>query len=234
MAGNRWIRWDIGYFRNSKARALGKDGRALHLASACWSADNLTDGFIPTHMLGVLCADAEVKPRTAVVMVAAGAWVPVEGGWRLHDFLDHNKSKAEVEAERSRWAKQKSGQRRMSTADSRLESGPDALADVTRRDVIPENVVTQLPVLTLAHQTTTPDTFVEAIDLIVAAKREAYTRPIDNMPAFLARTRENVITELGPQVVRAVNDGADARTIAESHVTAIWVKRALRHQGATA
>lgn len=122
MAGNRWIRWDVGYYRNAKARALGLQGRALHHASSCWAADNLSDGFIPRQVLALLCAEAEVKQATHKVLVAVGVWIEGADGWTIHDFLEHNKSRAEVEEERAKWKRKKGGQRGVSPGDTEGDS----------------------------------------------------------------------------------------------------------------
>lgn len=100
-----WVRLDDGFFRHPKARAAGKDGRALFVAGLCWSADNLTDGFIPTASLAQVLHDAEVRAPTVVRLVDAGLWEPTDVGWHIHDFLDFNKSREAVLKERDAWRK---------------------------------------------------------------------------------------------------------------------------------
>lgn len=124
MAGTRWIAWDVGYYNNPKARAVGKNGRALHHASSCWAGDNLTNGFVPTSALPLLLAQAEVPRSTAGVLEQHGLWEPsADGsGWQIHDYLDHNRSREQVEKERQRWVRQKRGQREVSAVDTGADS----------------------------------------------------------------------------------------------------------------
>lgn len=96
-----WVRLDDGFYRNRKARLAGKDGRALFLASCCYSAAALTDGHIAKVDLPVLCADAEVKPAVAKRLVEVGLWHEVDDGWQIHGFLELNPSKEKVEADRA-------------------------------------------------------------------------------------------------------------------------------------
>ncbi len=129
MAGSRWVRLDADYFRNPKALTAGADGRALHLASICWSGlnDNL-DGFIPTSAVRALLADAEVSRRTVDRVLAAGLWVPDAGGYQLHDWRELNGSDSEAEVQRIKW--------RQRQADYRARRKADALAETngeTRR-----------------------------------------------------------------------------------------------------
>ena len=101
------MRLDDGFFRHPKARAAGKDGRALMLAGMCWSAANLTDGHIPVDSLTQILSDAEVKRVALERVAAAGLWHPGVDGWDIHDFLDFNRSRESVLKERERWRRYK-------------------------------------------------------------------------------------------------------------------------------
>lgn len=205
MAGNRWIRWDVGYFRNPKARALGKDGRALHLASSCWSADNLTDGHVPAHMLPMLCAEAEVRPATAKTLVSVGVWIVEEDGWTIHDFLEHNKSKAEVEAERDKWKRDKAGQRGVSTADTATESTKESRAetDVTRREVRSAEV-SELTDDLLPGKPPSSSFSAEQTVAHQLARMQARDDPPKNIERWLPVTRKGILTERRDDIVRAL------------------------------
>lgn len=96
-----WVKIDDAFHRHPKARAAGKDGRALFIASLCWTAANLTDGFIATADLPLLAAEAEVKgAATARRLVEVGMWDVVAGGWVIHDYLDFNPSSEAVREKR--------------------------------------------------------------------------------------------------------------------------------------
>lgn len=101
MAGTRWVRLDVDYFRNRKALAAGRDGRDLHLASICWVGGQLTDGHIPSTALPTILGDAGVRSSAVNRVVAAGLWVPNGDGFHLHDYVEMNGTRAEVEQERA-------------------------------------------------------------------------------------------------------------------------------------
>lgn len=112
-----WAKLDDGILDNPKVVQVGVFGFAWYTAGLVYCNRNLTDGFIP---LGV--ADRLLSPRvvegggkivTAAMtcgmqgddfdaervigwLVAAELWEPVPGGFRVHDFLEHNPSRDEV------------------------------------------------------------------------------------------------------------------------------------------
>jgi hypothetical protein len=106
-----WSRLDAGYFGHAKAKAIGKDGRALDLAGICWCATNETDGHIPKHALSFIAGEAEVSPKVVDRVVEMGRWHAVDDGWIVHDYLDYNRSADEIRRERNRWQRNKSRQR---------------------------------------------------------------------------------------------------------------------------
>jgi hypothetical protein len=97
-----WFRVDDSFWGHPKAIAAGP-ALALWLRAGCWSAQQLTDGFVPRGMLATLggtpvmakrLVDAKARPD------GEGLWVAVEGGWRFHDWSNYQPSKADVEADR--------------------------------------------------------------------------------------------------------------------------------------
>lgn len=108
MAGTRWVRLDVDYFRNSKTLAVGRDGRAAHLASICWVGGQETDGHIPLDAVPTIISDAGASRRTVERLLATGLWLPNGDGYVLHDYLAiGNPSKESIEAERLRWREAK-------------------------------------------------------------------------------------------------------------------------------
>jgi hypothetical protein len=107
MAGPRWVRLDVDYFGNPKALSAGLHGRVLHLASICWVARFLTDGHIPADAVEAIARDAGLTatsiPRSVQRVADAGLWVPNGNGFDLHDFVEMNGSKSDVERERAQW-----------------------------------------------------------------------------------------------------------------------------------
>ena len=108
MAGWRWIRLDVDYFRNPKTLAAGRDGRDLHLASICWVGGQLTDGLIPASAVSTIATEAGLTARQVGPAIEravdARLWVPNGGtSFELHDYVEMNGSRSEVERERERW-----------------------------------------------------------------------------------------------------------------------------------
>lgn len=91
-----------GFYRNPKVRRAGSLGAWMWAASIGYASENLTDGFIPSHELAALCSDLDTKPRLKVAakLVEVGLWEVVDGGWRIHDYLNWNLSKAAIIARR--------------------------------------------------------------------------------------------------------------------------------------
>jgi hypothetical protein len=125
-----WAKLDDGFYRHPKSRAAGKDGRALFVASLCWAASHLTDGFIATHDLGLIAAEAEVKPRpTANRLVQVGMWEPVDGGWQIHDYLDFNPTaEAALDKRRKRAEAGRKGGLKSRPPRTKPEAKPEAIA----------------------------------------------------------------------------------------------------------
>lgn len=81
------------------AKALSAGDAALgvwvRLLGHC--AQHLTDGFVAAP---VAVAVGSSSPGAVDALVRAGLLVVAEGGYRLHDYLEHNSSRADIEASR--------------------------------------------------------------------------------------------------------------------------------------
>jgi hypothetical protein len=86
-------RLDTGWHANPKVLRAGAHGMALHAWSISYCDDARSDGFIPADAWPALLK-AGVKP-----LVQAGLWEAIDGGYRLHDYLSYNRSRAEIAAE---------------------------------------------------------------------------------------------------------------------------------------
>ena len=67
----------------------------LWLCGMGYCQDGLTDGFIPFEALDYLGVKAPKNLKSKLVEV--GLWELVEGGWQVHDYLQHNKSASHVD-----------------------------------------------------------------------------------------------------------------------------------------
>lgn len=116
-----WLRIDDHFADHPKLLRAGPIAGWLHLAGLCYSARHLTDGFLPIEAVGTLATFNGVsitgngqlfsEPVRVITMdlvetlVRVGLWeVWRDGdmflGYRIHDYLKYNPSRAEVEGER--------------------------------------------------------------------------------------------------------------------------------------
>lgn len=96
-----WGRVDDTHYDHQKVRALPRRIRnscvGLYWRSISWSNSKLSDGFVPTDELERMDArESEIEG-----LVAVGLFEPAKGGIQIHDFLDFNRSRAEILAERA-------------------------------------------------------------------------------------------------------------------------------------
>lgn len=105
-----WGRVDDTLYDHPKLDRLGRDrlpALGLHLVAISWCNRWLTDGHVPDERVRRL----EGTARLADALVTAGLWERVEGGYQVHDFLDFNDSRADVEARREADRDKKRAQR---------------------------------------------------------------------------------------------------------------------------
>lgn len=99
-----WFKVDDKLHDHPKIRKLrGHKLEALGLWTACgsWSADTLSDGFVPREIVHRFDPEEAVAKR----LVEVGLWIPCEhdgeDGYLYHQWTDHQPSRAEVERRRS-------------------------------------------------------------------------------------------------------------------------------------
>jgi hypothetical protein len=105
-----WVRLDDGFASHPKVLAAGLLGMGLHVAGLCYANRHLTDGFIADNAVETLGRFTVELPGAkrrrldpefvAGQLVAAGLWERVEGGYRIHDYLVFQPSRADVERDR--------------------------------------------------------------------------------------------------------------------------------------
>lgn len=114
MAGLNWVRVDAALPRNHKTLSLlpekgGDRALLLFIFGLGYCAEQGVDGFIPTAAIGVLHG----TPKHADMLVAAGFWDAIPGGWNVHDYAEYQPSDEESKARsdkarkaaNARWAK---------------------------------------------------------------------------------------------------------------------------------
>ena len=105
-----WARLDDGFARHPKIAVLSDAAFRLHTTALCYCNAELTDGFIAAAIPATLpCAPRGKNLKAAIDELTrtqpgqrAPAWEPCDGGgYRIHDFLDRNPSRAQVLADRA-------------------------------------------------------------------------------------------------------------------------------------
>ena len=91
-----WFKVDDSFFSNPKTAMLSDGATALWLRSGSWSAQQLTDGFIPSRMVPMFRgSDDSVRELCDV-----GLWERDDerDGYRFHDWSDYQPDGEEVDA----------------------------------------------------------------------------------------------------------------------------------------
>lgn len=95
-----WVRLDDQFPEHPKVSEAGPLAAWLYVCGLAYCARQLTDGFIPAAQLRRLLPTGSVA-KLADRLVSARLWEPTDGGFRVHDYLEYQPSRVEVEAERS-------------------------------------------------------------------------------------------------------------------------------------
>ena len=113
-----WVKHDDNTAHHPKVLSVPPTARWVWFASTCYASRHLTDGFIPRSALKVVTPEA--TPALAAVLVRAGLWEAVDGGWRVHDYLHFQPTAESVKAKRKadRLRKESSGIPRGASAES--------------------------------------------------------------------------------------------------------------------
>jgi hypothetical protein len=113
-----WVRIDDNAPHHAKLLKAGSQASWLWVCGLAYCQRMKTDGVIPTEALPVLGAPEWAE--TAPVLCQVGLWIPIDGGYQVHDYLDYNGSAeerdAKAEANRHRVQKFREKQRQLSTS----------------------------------------------------------------------------------------------------------------------
>lgn len=151
-----WVRIDDHFNEHPKHARVGPLAWGIWLAGLAYCNRNLTDGFIPRSVAMTLACFEVVDSEGRVwklartngtnsedvdmewviqLLVDAGLWEEVPGGYRVHDYLEYQPSKDEIlsEREKKREAGRKgglaSGRVRRARAEARAKAGAEADAE---------------------------------------------------------------------------------------------------------
>lgn len=145
-----WAKLDDQYPTKDKLVRAGLEAMGFDVAGICYCARNLTDGFIADDDLVVVYPSTRQPKRLADHLVKVGRWEREEGGYRIHDYLDYNPSRAEVLAKREARSKagSKGGSKQPSKpeANSQANSEANGLSEQGANTQAPSNPVSRIPV----------------------------------------------------------------------------------------
>ncbi|MFR4213719.1 MAG: hypothetical protein ACLT17_08320 [Bifidobacterium catenulatum] len=120
-----WFKVDDSFFSNPKTAMLSDGATALWLRSGSWSAQQLTDGFIPARMVPMFRgSDDSVRE-----LCDAGLWAYDEqkDGYQFHDWSDYQPDGEEVDALRKK--RSKAGKRGANRRWGKPENGKNGKTD---------------------------------------------------------------------------------------------------------
>lgn len=97
-----WAKLDDGWAFHPKLRQAGLEASGLDARAVSYCARYETDGHVPAHAVADLAGSEAKGRKLAKVLVEVGRWHrdDKEGGYRVHDYLVYNPSKAELERRR--------------------------------------------------------------------------------------------------------------------------------------
>jgi hypothetical protein len=122
-----WTKIDDGFYDHPKVLEAGNEAIGLFCRVLSYCGKQLTDGFTPERVAAFLG-----KRRAIDKLVEVGLWECVEGGYQVHDYLDYNRSREDVEADRAgnaerqrRWRENRRNKRSNAGTDTVTNGRPD-------------------------------------------------------------------------------------------------------------
>lgn len=131
-----WVKLDDGFMRNPKVRRAGPVAAALYVTGLCYSAGALTDGVLPKEDVPLLLAEAQVTRSAVKKLVEVGLWVEREDDYLIPDFLEFNRARSEVVADRHA-----ARERRQRGGRTSREPSPDVQPTLPGASVTPSRPV---------------------------------------------------------------------------------------------
>lgn len=124
-----WGKIDDQFHAHRKAKLAWKGhprALGLHLLAISYSAGHLTDGLIDFEFVEEKLPVARERKQATDALVAAGLWIPADTGWRIHDWLDYNPSRADTLEKRRADAERKARRRAANSTRSPNGRAPDS------------------------------------------------------------------------------------------------------------
>lgn len=209
-----WVRIDDGFFRHPKNLALTPKAQLLKVACLCYCAANLTDGRIPAPAVPLILAEARCSKAQWRELVTHGTLVENGNEYQIHDFLEYNRSRAEVEKERARWRRNKRDYRAAQDDESDEVSAGMSAVDTTEESAAPRPVPSRpVPLGTgskgssSSHRETDDDETVDNYELVAGhlAKLKTDAAKPESPKRYMAAVRKNIDVEDGDEIRRLLD-----------------------------
>jgi hypothetical protein len=126
-----WFKVDDQFWGHPKQTGLPKGAVCLWVRAGSWSANLLTNGFVPAHMVAMFgCSKSDAR-----ALVASGLWLDVDGGYQFHDWTEYQPTREQVEQKRDEEARRKAEWRAKRAAQKAAsDSGPEGVPVGQGRD----------------------------------------------------------------------------------------------------
>lgn len=98
-----WAKLDDQFNNHPKTREAWRTDPVsvgLYALALSWAAQYETDGRVTPAWVEDQLPDEEQRTSAVSALVNAGLWVENGNGWVIHDYLEYNPSKAEIQAKR--------------------------------------------------------------------------------------------------------------------------------------
>lgn len=111
MSSKEFVKISVGLREHPKVLQAGDMAGWLFVCAIMWSKEHDTDGFVPEYAVGRLTSIK--RPMVAIRKLVEGKLLePVENGWVIHDYLEHQESSerrrsAAKTAAKARWDREK-------------------------------------------------------------------------------------------------------------------------------
>jgi len=152
-----WIKLDDQIAHHPKFTAAGPVASWLFIGGLAYCARFLTDGHIPASALPTL-GNVPTPAKHAATLVKVGLWEKAPDGYRIHDYLDYQPTREEVERRREerRLAGSRGG-RRSSDNRAKQQAVGQATATQVATPVASANVTTSDQANGVANFNPVPD-----------------------------------------------------------------------------
>lgn len=121
-----WFKVDDSLAFHRKTVAAGNAAMGLWVRAGSWCAQQLTDGFVPEHMIPILGT-----PAQASRLVRVGLWITVPGGCQFHEWNEKGRQPTaqSVREEREKTAERQAKWRAAKTANRQVNGSRNGVTD---------------------------------------------------------------------------------------------------------